>query len=942
MSNKRYKTLDNSTAGDVEQFNSFRIKKDLVYKTPPSLTISKPFDIWYKNKNIDSRAVSNTFQYLFHNMKKGIFVRIANNKLETWLPFVNMQYRNSFHPYIVENDIEIKKLIDLSSQLAGYKKSNQKIKPINEWVANNALLRYDYEEKDNNIVILKNMFETCCNQREMPDVEFFVNRRDFPQMKRDGTEAYTDIFGNTKLAIDYDKYSPIFSCSTSIEYADILFPTYEDWARAKYQQDETIFPNMFRKYPIPDVKWEDKKSLAVFRGSSTGVGITKETNQRLNAVYIAKSYPDILDIGITKWNTRIRKLRHEKRLQILKPTALRVPPLTLQQQAKYKYILSLEGNVFAYRLSYELCSGSVVLLADTKWDIWYKHLLVPMVHYVPVRHDLSNLVQQVQWCVQHDTECKEIVNNARLFYNKYLTVDGILDFLQNQLWHCSSETGVYKYFPNLPQLYASEEAPIFSYTPPLEYKYPRPTVRCIGNLQGFHQVFQTKQFHNLDFKQTIFKNVNGRVDLFTTNQTFIVGKIATNKDKIMEHVHEAFIGTRVVNDVVARIPNFSYTFGTLKDVPNMVFNEYVQGVTMHEWLSSAEYNEKQFVEILLQINLALLTAQALKNFIHYDLYPWNIILQFQQTPIEIYYPIFNEKIKILSYVIPRIIDYGKSSGLVYGVNGLINHGFVNLFRGNRILDTLTLLLSSLNILKKRNDVNLNFISNLTTFAVQLNPKLYDISYYSKYGMLFEFNFLYATPKNFIDFLVARYPNNMFTTVTFNWIMEKGNAIYSKHYMLTGDENKSILEFLKHVDQQRIPHLDQEIYPIILAQINRITKHFIGTLPLSYQGIWAQLYKQLFVYKPKSGTLFNWTIPVVNNIALDENVSPEYVARLCATNEPSQEKIDWQAVKNIIYEAHLFGVKIPDEMSFFINDTFWYFDSMSKLDTIHFLNKKISK
>ncbi len=32
------------------------------------------------------------------------------------------------------------------------------------------------------------------------------------------------------------------------------------------------------------------------------------------------------------------------------------------------------------------------------WKMWFSHLLKPYIHYVPVKSDLSDLIEKIQWC----------------------------------------------------------------------------------------------------------------------------------------------------------------------------------------------------------------------------------------------------------------------------------------------------------------------------------------------------------------------------------------------------------------------------------------------------------------------------------------------------------------------------------------------------------------
>jgi hypothetical protein len=41
-------------------------------------------------------------------------------------------------------------------------------------------------------------------------------------------------------------------------------------------------------------------------------------------------------------------------------------------------------------------------------DFWFRKYLVPMVNYVPIKYDLSDLVEKLDWLVSHDEEAQRI------------------------------------------------------------------------------------------------------------------------------------------------------------------------------------------------------------------------------------------------------------------------------------------------------------------------------------------------------------------------------------------------------------------------------------------------------------------------------------------------------------------------------------------------------
>lgn len=77
-------------------------------------------------------------------------------------------------------------------------------------------------------------------------------------------------------------------------------------------------------------------------------------------------------------------------------------------------------------MPYLLAGGSLVLKQDSEFYEHFYHELKPMVHYVPVQRNLSDLVDKLQWSLSHDEEAKEIAENAREFSLSHLMPKDIL------------------------------------------------------------------------------------------------------------------------------------------------------------------------------------------------------------------------------------------------------------------------------------------------------------------------------------------------------------------------------------------------------------------------------------------------------------------------------------------------------------------------------------
>ena len=447
--------------------NKKKIEKNFIIKK--SIKIHK-LDKLYKN--IDYSSIINTFNYMFKKFKKGIFVIIRNNKLVLFLPFSNFYYKNNWvqQTYFSEED---KKLLveSFKKKEDGKKIDNNEYSKIkrdldktiiefqnkypdqfrkykinfnrSKWVANNCYFRNQYPEYEGslNVNIYKSMLDALLKERSVPDVEFFINPRDFPVLKKDLTEPYNHLFDSEKIKVEkeflVEKMCPIFSKSGTDKFADLLIPNEDDWSRVsnKFFTDKCI--DSYRADIISkfNLNWDDKKEQCIFRGSATGCGITLETNMRLMAADLSVDNFDLLDAGITDWNQKPKKYMGDP-IRIIDTSKLRfglANKIDNIQKSGYKYILNIDGHVSACRLSSELGMNSVVLLVDSPYKLWFSDMLEDGVHYILVKKDLSNLIEKIKWCIEHDKECKKIAENARKFYLEYLEKDGIFNYLQGCL-----------------------------------------------------------------------------------------------------------------------------------------------------------------------------------------------------------------------------------------------------------------------------------------------------------------------------------------------------------------------------------------------------------------------------------------------------------------------------------------------------------------------------
>lgn len=616
--NSRYKNFYQTifTAGDEEQFHLNR-------KTNAKNAKSK------STKNKNSICVDNTFLYLFHKFKKGIFVKIQNNELSMFLPFSKHHYINQWSKEQISS-IDMTYFYNLCKSISSYDEYKFNPKSIQSnpslWVSNGALVRYEFPvfEGDSGVCALKHLFQELCKTKKIPNVEFFINKRDFPVLRKDRKETNEYFFPDTQLlSHSYEEYAPILSMCSSKDHDDIPIPTWEDFGRIM-SFEKKYYPKMTTDFNIPDIPWKNRKNIAVFRGSSTGYGLDEKTNMRIYVSLLSLTYNDILDAGITKWNLRPRKMKEKGNkitFQTFSKDIIEKLPLksymTLKEQCSYKYIINIDGHVKAFRQSIELGTGSVSIIVESNYNLWYSNQLVPFTHYVPVKGDCSDLIEKIQWCIDNDKECKKIANNAKKFYDKILSKKGMMTYLSNLL----------KTFPSF-----TYHRHIFS--------------NHLYNIEKEYVMEKTGKTENTE-------NTNN-----TNNTDFWFSKTKTNV------VHEAFVSSVL----------FSRKF-KISDNEKTIYFPRIQGITFFDYLYKWNGID-EYLDIMIKIGEILVQYQQKYLFMHYDFYPWNIMIDKQNNPI--------------------IIDFEKSSivyNYIYHYHS-IPYNFKP-FEFESIHDILCLLLSSL-------------------------------------------------------------------------------------------------------------------------------------------------------------------------------------------------------------------------------------------------------
>jgi len=689
--NQRYRFFKQThfTAGDYEQFLQYWDRTTHVRSVDTRLPVACPQvqTPFYRDLTCDD--VIHTFEYIFHKYKKGIFFKIVKNELRVFLPFSKIEYTNEWSDKIQADPRKYKSIYELlekSSNQSGFTYDPNRIHYLKDhWYANNGLLRYEYpiSENDSGVSTLRDMLMTLCRERQVPDGEYFINKRDFPILKKNKTEAYGCLFGEDTPLVShsYEKYCPILGMTTTDDHADVPIPTWDDWARVMYP--EKMFGKDFIKYPDPYVSnYHEKIPTAIFRGTSTGLGTTIYTNPRLYFTCLSKQNVcdedgvPFLDCGITKWNCRPRRIQATDYYDTIDPGLVEELGTTaympMEEQAQYKFILHLPGHSEAYRLSMELAMGSVILLYPCRHQLWYSARLKPYEHYVPVNEE--DIFDKIKWCKQHPEECEKIASNARKFYEQHLSKDAILDYFQALLQDLQDVVGKI-HFP---------KKNMFDFQFEIEKDALEIEKKIIHNqkLFPFHQNMDPQldlaHLHPRSFQIFLHKldpsfilSLIDSTPVWKQSKNVVIKKITIAnrvlcvKTPLVVHErnihHECFIGQVGMNKMANVCPMVLYHYGRWGD---SIITDFIEGNTLEQFIYQQKPEEVCYLlrMILSQISILLHYIQAELGFIHYDLYPWNIIIHKNIEKKHFSFPVQNSSktIDFTPSFYPVLIDFGKS------------------------------------------------------------------------------------------------------------------------------------------------------------------------------------------------------------------------------------------------------------------------------------------
>jgi len=287
---------------------------------------------------------------------------------------------------------------------------------------------------------IMDMLNSLCTERTIDNVDLLINK-------------------GLQNAVHGNQFPILQFFDSNDATSDIAIPNPLDWWMISqlFFKTATGCLNAYLTEPGKEqivVSWDQKKSTAIFRGSTQGCDIIPSANN-LRLLFAQQIQPlktklDI-DAAFLLIDTNDIFTSDEEIDYIKKDTATNLLGLkdtdTLAELSQYKFIFSVPGYNASLKLGYLLGLGSVVLnytpVPHTK-QLWFEPFLkafnpaqpfegpATQYDYIAITR-MDDIEPVLAWCRSHDAECRQIGQNGKQKINRLMNRDGVFDYLQTVL-----------------------------------------------------------------------------------------------------------------------------------------------------------------------------------------------------------------------------------------------------------------------------------------------------------------------------------------------------------------------------------------------------------------------------------------------------------------------------------------------------------------------------
>ncbi len=188
----------------------------------------------------------------------------------------------------------------------------------------------------------------------------------------------------------------VFSYSQENSYENVIPDfTFHNWQEVRIEDY------------IETVNEIDKYGRLPFEVNKVGwMGVLETNPMRKTLFDIGQAHTDILDIINMNWKENQEPTRY-----------MSLPELV----SKYSTLIDIEGVGWSGRLKFLLWSHRPLIIVDRPHKEYYFEHLKEWEHYIPVKRDLSDLIEKTNWIMNNYDKAQKIAENAYEFAKIHLT-----------------------------------------------------------------------------------------------------------------------------------------------------------------------------------------------------------------------------------------------------------------------------------------------------------------------------------------------------------------------------------------------------------------------------------------------------------------------------------------------------------------------------------------
>lgn len=171
-------------------------------------------------------------------------------------------------------------------------------------------------------------------------------------------------------------------------------------------------------------RWEDRQNIVFWRGSATmphiacdGARVERIEQVPRVAMCLALRGVPRADVAIMlpvlppEWQF----LSREGAAEWLNRKGIYRPPVSMIRHADYRFLIDIDGVANAWSFFEKLLLGACILKVDSPFEQWFYEEVVEWQHFVPVKQDLSDLIEKIDWVQQHEAEARAIAEHGQQF-----------------------------------------------------------------------------------------------------------------------------------------------------------------------------------------------------------------------------------------------------------------------------------------------------------------------------------------------------------------------------------------------------------------------------------------------------------------------------------------------------------------------------------------------